>query len=216
MYRKLVIGCVFLLMTGLSVITISCEKEPELIPDPPPPNTDSTTPITLIDSINIGNHNNTAFSSFLNLKTGAVYSLSTDPKGVDNQSSVDLVYYYNTINHTDAFLGAPTTAGSNNATGGIYDNNPDGINFWTTVKNTQFGYASDISVGDFNNIDNLAELRSEWGTLDIGLYYEYAVQSERVYRFKTVENKIGLLKINTIVGSGQNVGTMNVSIKTQQ
>lgn len=193
----------------------SCKKEPAP-QDSPVTNPDETTVIAFIDSIQLGNHNNPTDGSFLNLKTGVVYHLTNDPKGVDNQSNVDLVYYYNNINHTDPFLGAPTTAGTNNATGGIYDANPQGINFWSNVNNTEIALANDISVGDFNNIDNLAELKSKWGTLGLGLHYEYAVQSNKIYRFKTTTNKIGLLKINTIIGSGQTVGTMNVSIKVQE
>lgn len=196
----------------LLVSLVSCKKEPT----PEVTNQDETIAVSSFLNINLGNHNNVDFGSFINLRTGEVYHLSIDAKAFDNQSKVDLVYYYNNINHTDPFIGAPTTAGSNNATGGIFDNNPYGINFWTTVNNTEFGLANDISVGDFNSIQNLAELKSKWGTVSVGLHYEYNVLSDKIYRFKTTDNKIGLLKINSIVGSGQTIGTMNVDVKIQK
>jgi hypothetical protein len=203
-----------IILSSLVISLFSCEKEEKVTETPIVPAAE--TPINAFDSINLGNHNSTEFGSFLNLKTGTVYSLLTDPKGIDNQSNVDLVYYYNNINHTDPFLGAPTTAGSNNATGGIYDDLVNGINLWTVVNNTEISLMQDVSTAEFNNIDNLSELKAEWGTFDIGLHYEYAVSSDKIYRFKTFDNKIGLLKINTIVGSGQTIGTMNVSVKVQQ
>lgn len=197
----------------LLVLISSCKKE-----ENPSDNTNNTTPVPIssFSNINLGNHNNADFGSFLNLASGTVFSLSSINKASDNQSSVDLVYYYNNVNHNDAFIGAPTTAGSNLATGGIFDNNPDGINFWTTVNNTEFALANDVSIGDFNAITNLSELQSKWGTWNLGLYYVYSIQSEKIYRFKTTNNKIGFLKINTIVGNGQTIGTINLDIKIQQ
>lgn len=198
----------------LVVALSSCKKEKD--PEPNSNGQGTATPISSYADITLGNHNNADFGSFINLSSGAVYKLSTDSKAVDNQSSIDLVYYYNNVNHTEPFIGAPTTAGSNFATGGIFDNNPDGINFWTVVNNTEFGLANDVSVGDFNAITNLAELQTKWGTLGVGLHYVYSVQSEKIYRFKTANNKIGFLKINTIVGSGETIGTMSVDVKIQQ
>ena len=206
---KLIIASILFL--GISV---SCKKEVE--PEPTPTNPDTAIAITTLANINVGNHNSTDFGSFINLKTGTIYQLSTNAKAVDNQSLVDLVYYYNQFNENEPYIGAPTTLGSNGAIGGLYDSNPDGINFWTTVNNTEFTAANDISVGDFNAIANLADLKAKWGTLNFGLYYSYHVMSEKIYRFKTVGNKIGLLKINTIVGSSQTIGTMNIDVKIQQ
>ncbi len=171
------------------------------------------TPINSYTNINLGNDKNDDYGSFINLKSGQVYFLSKAPKALESQSNIDLVYWYNNINHGDPYLGAPAEVKSNIYEGEIFDNNPDGINFWTTVNNTFFS-STNISVGEFNNITSYEQLKD--AVDEIYGHYEYNVKSEKVYKFKTWDNKIGLLKINTIVGRGDITATMNIDIKVQK
>ncbi len=173
-----------------------------------------STPINSFKNIKLGNVNNTNYGSFINLKNGSVYFLNQAPKGIDNQSDVDLAFWYNTINHGDPYLGAPAEVQSNSYDGPIFSSSPNGVNFWTTLHNTGFSTAYQVSVGTFDNIDNYQELKD--AVEDIYGNYEYNVRSEKIYKFKTWDNKIGLLRINTISGNGQVAATMDIDIKVQQ
>lgn len=177
------------------------------------------TPISIhhYKNINLGNEFNTTHGSFINLQTGKVYNLKTAPKASEAQSNIDLVYWYVAAHPTSPMIGAPSMA--NSLGGGMaYQDNPDGVKYWTTVNNTLFDEnRGRISIADFDKITNLSQLKAAFEKFGSLTTHEVEdAKSDMVYLFKTTNNKLGLMKINSIVGKYGVASTMNIDIKVQQ
>lgn len=209
------IKAILVLGSLISVYLISCKKENK----PPAPIDEDPIVIdsmAVFEDVKLGNHNEPDYGSFLDLKSGQVYKLSESPKASDNQARIDLVYYYNSQDHTKAFLGAPSSVEENQGLGGLYDNNPDGITYWNTINETSFKLIESVSVGDFIGIDTYSELKAAWGNTGLMPHYEYDVKSGKIYRFVTENQKIGLLRIKNISGNGNVPAIMTVDIKIEK
>ncbi len=199
----------------LSMCFLSCKKEQNKPGDVSGIETPEDT-LAIFEDVQIGNHHTIGLTSFLCLRSGEIYKLNDAPKAIDHQARIDLVYYYDAINHTSPYLGAPSTLESNQATGGLNDSSPNGIALWTTVNETAIMLWESVSVGDFIGIDNYTELKEAWGNTGLIPHYASNVQSGKVYRFVTQNQKIGLLRVKSISGNGNVPAVMTVDIKIQK
>lgn len=208
--KKIIIsGCL------LSMCTLSCKKEQTKPEDEPIVQTPEDS-LAVFSDIQIGNHHTATLSGFLCLRSGEVYTLNDPPKAADHQARIDLVYYYTATAPTSAYLGAPSTLGNNQAEGGLYDSVPNGVVYWATINETAIMPWESVSVGDFISITTYSELKAAWGTTGLMPHYVSNVQSGKVYRFITHNQKIGLLRIKSISGNGNVAAVMTVDIKIQK
>jgi len=149
-------------------------------------------------NITMGAQSNASLGSFFATSNGQVYLIS---QAQQNQSLIDLVYYYGAINlATFAAPSDPTVNGG-------------GSNFnfcsdWSVKNNTYF-----IKVNvNFDNLSNTTDISnisfSEATTKVTNL------NVNDVVAFKTVNNKIGFIKIKQLQSGG--TGTITFDCKVQE
>lgn len=199
---------IFPILLVTAILILACSKK----------NDDAAESINSFTNVTLGNEFNTQKGCFVNLKTGTVYSLKSSPKGSENQSNVDLVFWYVSAHPAMPILGAPSmTTPTGLGAGEAYNYSPDGTKFWTKLNNTNFDFSAYVPVGKFNEVKNFNDLKQAWESG--GSLNEHGaedVKSDAVYRFKTWDNKIGMIYVRSIVGTVSSPATIVFDIKVQK
>ncbi len=135
--------------------------------------------------INMGSHNDD-FGSFYASQTNTVYNIAD---AANNQSMIDFLFYKGVQNA--ATIASPADADANT----VYD-----IQNWET-KNATLFQETDITAEDFDAIETEFDFPDFTGELsDIN-----NLEAGDVIMFKTVENMLGLIKINELNSRGDYV-----------
>jgi hypothetical protein len=158
-------------------------------------------PIDTYTAILMGGLSNADYGSFLDAETGIVYKIG--PAG-DNQSVIDVVYYYGSTNN--ATLCAPNDPTVNGGAG-----NFDVCADWNVAKNATLFGSTSITSSEFDNISNDTEIAALTG-ISNSKKTDLAVGN--VISIETVGGKKGLIKVTACDNS--NAGTITLEVKIQQ
>ena len=132
--------------------------------------------------VTMGSHNDDN-GSFYSTSTKQVFNI-TDATA--NQEKIDILFYLGAVNGSTIASPADTDANT------VY-----ALQEWTTKNNTLFA-STDITVEAFDNIGDTYIFPEFIGT-ETGITQ---LENNSVIMFKTAENKMGLIKVNSINGRG--------------
>ena len=157
-------------------------------------------PIDTYTAILMGAQSNVDIGSFLDAETGEVYLIGP---ATNNQSIIDVVYYYGSQNL--ATLTAP-----DDATVGGGAGNLSLCESWTTKNGTRFGTAS-LTATEFDDVSNDILILAETGISNSKMT-QLAVGN--VLSFVTVNGKKGLIKVSAITTG--TAGSITLDVKVQE
>jgi hypothetical protein len=157
--------------------------------------------INSFSDVILGSYDNTAHGSSFASSTGAVYFLA-DAKV--NAAKVDWLYFYGVTNQ--ATLAAPDDA----AAATLFNSTTNGLQTWSIRNATRFRLATGGAVWD--NITTAADIadiavnttETKVNLLEVG----------NIVVFKTVGNKLGVIKIDGLVTGA--AGSITYSVKVQK
>jgi len=149
----------------------------------------------------LGSYDNSSYGSSFASADGTVYTLS---QAKANAAKVDWMYYYGATN-------LATIASPNDATVTSIFSSADGPASWSVRNDTKFAKVTLPAGVTWDNITTDAEIvplatgasATKVTTLSVG----------QIVSFKTVTGKMGLIKVETITGTG--AGTITYSVKVQ-
>jgi len=156
--------------------------------------------IKTINNIDIGAQQ-CSLGSFYSIDSNKVFFLMD---AYNNQSIIDIIYYYT---NNSSVLSSP----AENDAPTIYTGN-NGIYQWSIRNETRYCNTT-LSITDFNNINNDSLLISSYKQ-EQSKRKAKDLKSNNIISFKTHNNKLGLIKINSIDPS--ETGKINIDIKIQQ
>jgi len=159
--------------------------------------------INYFSSVEMGAQNNT-LGSFYSLTEDSVYQLNY---AFSNQNKIDLCYFYDLIDTDENTIASPGA----NIDASVYPGPYELLN-WTTRRTTRFKTVN-ISETDFLNANNDSLLIAAHGQSD-GNRKAKNLQNGNIFAFKNEDGKIGLFKVNSVVGTA--AGIINISIKVQE
>jgi hypothetical protein len=140
-------------------------------------------------------------SSFASVD-GTVYSLAN---AKTNCTKVDWMYYYGSAHQ--ATLAAPDDA----LVATVFTNTTNGLQTWPTKNATRFTIISAGAVWDnVLTADDIAAIAGTPTSTDAG-----ELQPSNIVAFKTAGNKLGLIKVSTITGTGA-TSTIKYDVKVQK
>lgn len=151
--------------------------------------------VTAYLDVDMGSYNDPNFGSFFVSSTGTVM---TKAEASADQASVDFAFYLGAVNGST--FGAP----ANTDVQTVFD--LGGV--WTTFNNTLFEM-TDLNPGDFDAIGDSYVFPEFTGTEDD----INNLENDDIFMFKTVNDKVGLVKVNAINGKGD---VVNIDVKVQQ
>lgn len=161
--------------------------------------------ISHIPLVVLGAQNNTAAGSFYSLSARQQFNTE---QAYNNQSLVNLLYYYDYIDADENTIASPGANLDNSVFPGDY-----ALSFWTTKNTTRFVFRENISVEEFDAATN--------DSLIVYNTFEYAsgkrkaknLKAGDIYSFETDYGKKGLLKVINVAGTGD--GSVEFEIKMQ-
>jgi hypothetical protein len=140
------------------------------------------TGVTKHSDVTMGSYNDD-YGSFYASGTNTVYSKAD---ATSNQSMIDFIFYLGATN------GSTIASPADNEAAGVFE-----IQGWTTKNATLFA-ETDITAEDFAAIGTEYDFPEFSGDLtDVN-----QIEMGNVFMFKTVENKLGLIKVNQINSRG--------------
>lgn len=153
-------------------------------------------------SVQLGSYDALTGSSFASID-GQVYTWSN---ATGNSTKIDLVYFHGSSN------GSTIAAPNDDQADIVFD-----FSGWGTLNATKFTTTT-ISASEFDAIEDDGEIVSAAGGASASLANQLEVGD--VFAFQTAStsehaDKMGLIKVSTITGSGGN-GTINIVVKVQQ
>lgn len=151
--------------------------------------------VTAYKNVNMGSFNDPTYGSFMATATGTVM---TKAEASANQASVDFAFYLGAINKST--FGAPSNADVKS----VFDLTGS----WTIFNNTLFQMAS-INAAEFDAIGDSYMFPTFTGTEDD----INNLEADDVVFFKTVDDKLGYIKVNTINGKGDQI---NIDVIVQE
>lgn len=168
--------------------------------------------IKSFSSVTIGNQNHAA-GNIIDLDAGKVYTLA---QAHDQQENIDLIFYHD--NPTNSlWIACPSSFSEFTTIALPMESTPTyGTNFWTTLTTMEIGN-TDITSGTFDGISTFAALSSTFKN-DYHVMIGAASNPSpgEVYKFRTGNGKIGLIRINSHNGNHSVSGSCKVDIKIQQ
>ncbi|MEE4257462.1 MAG: hypothetical protein V2I47_10525 [Bacteroidales bacterium] len=144
--------------------------------------------------INMGSYNEPFYGAFLDAVTGLVYNRN---EASMNQELIDIVFYRGALNGPT--FGAP----SNEDVQAVYDL----MGIWVTFNTTLFQTAS-ITAGEFDAIGSVYTFPAFTGDKDD----INDLQINDVVFFKSHDNKLGYIKVNSINAKGDFI---NIDLKVE-
>ncbi len=159
--------------------------------------------INYFSSVEMGAQNN-SIGSFYSLTEDSVYQLNS---AFSNQNKIDLCYFYDLIDTDENTIASPGA----NIDASVFPG-PNELLNWTTRRTTRFKIAN-ISESDFLNANNDSLLIAAHGQSD-GNRKAKNLQNGNIFAFKNEDGKIGLFKVNSVVGTA--AGSIIISIKVQE
>lgn len=135
--------------------------------------------------ITMGSHNDDN-GSFYSTANNMVYNIAD---ATANQTDIDFLFYLGTVNGST--IASPEDADANS----VY-----AITDWTTKNATMFA-TTEMTADDFNAIGDVYDFSAFTGDLS-GITQ---LESGDVIMFKTVNDKLGLIKVNSVNGRGDHV-----------
>jgi len=159
--------------------------------------------IAYFPSVELGAQNNTT-GSFFSLTEDSVYTLNS---AFENQNSIDLCYYYDFIDTDENTIASPGA----NIDVSVYPGT-SGLASWTTRRTSRFKIAN-IADEDFMSASNDSLLIVAYGQSE-GNRKAKNLQTGNIYSFKNEGGKVGLFKVNYVIGADE--GSINISIKVQE
>ena len=151
--------------------------------------------VTAYLDVDMGSYNDPNFGSFFASSTGMVM---TKAEASSDHGSIDFALYLGAVNGST--FGAPSNADVQ----AVFDI----AGVWTTFNNTMFEM-TDMNVGDFDAIGDSYVFPEFTGTEDD----INDLEADDIFMFKTVDDKVGLVKVNAINGKGD---VVNIDVKVQQ
>ncbi|QQR96828.1 MAG: hypothetical protein IPK18_07840 [Sphingobacteriales bacterium] len=184
-------------------LIVSCKKEEN-----------NATSKKLVESYNVTMGNQTTPTSgwncFFSFDSAKVYRLS---EAFNNQSKIDLIFLHNDPDDVAMFVSPFSMADAIANKPYMYATSNYGVEDWTT-KNTLQINVTDITVSDFNNITTVEQLNTAYeNDKNITNAWEVDISANKVYRFMTNSNRIGLIKVNSISGNHNTKGEINFDVK---
>jgi len=159
--------------------------------------------INYFPEIELGAQNN-SIGSFFSLTEDSVY---TTEAAFANQNKIDLCYYYDFIDTDENTIASPGA----NINESVYPEENGPLN-WATRRTSRYKLAS-ISEENFLTATNDSLLLAIYGQSD-GNRKAKNLQEGIIFSFKNNDGKVGLFKVNSVLGS--DTGTINISIKVQE
>jgi len=151
--------------------------------------------VTAYLDVDMGSVNDATYGSFFASATGTVL-FKADASA--DQGSVDFAFYLGVLNGST--FGAP----SNSDVQTVFQL----AGAWTIFNNTLFEM-TDMNPADFDAIGDSYVFPEFTGTEDD----INDLEADDIFMFKTVDDKVGLVKVNTINGKGD---VVNIDVKVQQ
>lgn len=193
------------LMSALLMLFNACEKENN--------GSGITGKILVYKSVKIGNQYN-PIGHYVNVYSGKVY---TKAEAYEKQAEIDLAFFHAYSN--SVFVGPSTLL----KYAGHFDGNPItefisnptyGFNKWTVINNTGIDKKSTITAGQFDSAENAAQLMALYGKGNPAAYLVVLdAQAGDVLQVYTKNGKRGLIKVNSVTGTREVSGVLDVDIK---
>lgn len=152
-------------------------------------------PVVAYTNVTMGSYNDPTYGSFMATATGTVMKIA---EASADQSSVDFAFYLGAVNKST--FGAPSNADVQ----AVFEL----AGVWTVFNATLFEMSS-LSAAEFDAIGNAYAFPEFTGTADD----INNLLMDDVVIFKTVNNKLGFIKINSINGKGDIV---NIDVKVME
>lgn len=193
----------------------SCKKEDNKTNQTNASKTDTTKVFTLMN-LALGNQSSDGYTCFMSFDSAKIYTLS---EAKANQNIIDLIFLHNNPDNLAMFVSPSSLANATTIKPGIYDANPFGnlelgVYYWTRKNTIQIG-VTDISAGDFNNIQTNGQLNTAYDNdYHVTIGWEIDIKPNQIYKFTSNRTgKKGLIKVNSINGDYSTAGLINFDIK---
>lgn len=197
------------------LIFYSCKKEENKTKQTNTVKTDTT---KVFSSLNIalGNQSSDGYTCFMSFDSAKIYTLA---EAKANQNTIDLIFLHNNPDNLAMFVSPSSLANATTIKPGIYDANPFGnlelgVYYWAQKNTIQIG-VTDISAGDFNNIQTNGQLNTAYDNdYHVTIGWEIDIKPNKIYKFTSNRTgKKGLIKVNSINGDYSTAGLINFDIK---
>lgn len=192
----------FLLLSAFVLLTfLSCSKKAKTEPDQG---------ITTYTNVKLGNQKNTDVGSFINLATGKVYKAA---EAFTKQNEIDLVFLHDA---GFAAIVSPAWVYSSYPNTSTYLSPQYGLKYWSSLNHTELDICENSAAADFTSVENYRQLQNL--LKDCGMVMgvaEHDIHKDDIIRFKTPQNKWGVIKINKVQGNESVSGFVEVDIKIQ-
>ena len=185
-----------------SFLFISCKKDKNIEP--------IQKTIISYNNIKIGNQNN-QLGCFINLSTGKVYQFD---EAFEKQNEIDLIFL-----HDFAYgaLISPAWVYNNYPSSSVFLNPGTGVKFWNALRTTDLDICESSVPNDFTSVLNFTQLETLYNQCGMVMgVAEHDVKKDQIIRFKTADNKIGVIKINKVQGNENIDGFIELEIKIQK
>jgi len=160
--------------------------------------------IIFIPEVTLGAQSNTIYPGFYSLISRQTY---TALKAYQNQSMIDLVYYYDPITGDDNSIASP---GANIDT--TLFTGPWPIKSWSVKNTTRFEFTT-ITPAEFNSSNNDSLILANTFPFASGKRKAKNLVNGNVYSFVSQTGKKGLFKVNDVIGT--DTGSIKISFKIQ-
>lgn len=195
----------FTIILAIVILAIGCTKEKtnNLLTN--------NTPVQSYASITLGNQSTNTFNCFLSFDSMKVYIFSD---AVNNQSAIDLIFYHNNPDNLAVFASPASMQSSITIAPFIFEGIGNGVKFWTPKNSIQIGN-TDITASDFNNITTNGQLNTAYeNDSHVTVASQVGVFANIVYKFTSNRTgKRGLIKVNSVNGTFNTSGQINLDIK---
>jgi hypothetical protein len=161
--------------------------------------------IETVSLVVLGAQNNTSNKSFYSLTTEQLYNIQ---EAYNNQSLINLLYYYDYIDLDENTISSPGANLDNSIFPGIY-----AISGWTVKNTTRFEYRSNISIEEFDAATNDSLIVYNSFEFSSGKRKAKNLTAGDIYSFETEQGKMGIFKVIEVSGLGE--GIVKIQIKMQ-
>lgn len=162
-------------------------------------------PILYIPSIVMGAQNNT-LDGFYGLHSQSLYSIEN---AYNNQSEIDLVYYYDFIDGDENTIGSPGANIDESVFASVYS-----PIYWSVRNTTRYVLQSNLNADDFDKCNNDSLIFANTFNYTTGKRKAKNLKNGDVFSFITNnDGRKGLFKVINVTGTDQ--GTVEIAIKMQ-
>jgi hypothetical protein len=158
-----------------------------------------------IPSIVFGAQDNTNYGGYYSL---VLFQLFNQSDAYDNQSAIDLLYYYDNVETDENTIASPGASIDNTILSG-----DTGVSNWADRNTLRFIYKENVTIEEFDNCENDSLILENTFVFASGKRKAKNLTANQIYSFVSENGKRGMFKVVEV--QGQEEGSIEVSLKMQ-